>query len=501
MSARNYNWITAILAAAVAPMAVGQLVSYRGLDHTPLGAATLVVLPNDTLQVSNIGPLGADGVSVDLTGAQFARGAFADVIPGATWQAETFSGATSLALTRFVGVGADWELFHSFPFLGAVVMDVEAFLDGELVASATSTGGPLVLFATSRWQVSYATEVAGVVRTTIEFDPTPVLVLGTPMAQNADRLVISTSIPTSLPTLTRVDITAMGTTDFRVTDGMLGMFGHRHRALGQATLDASGLCPSCTLHISNIGSSGNDGVEVELDGAVGFSTVWAPLPAPFPNGASLVSSAIGTVGGVPDTLFGELAFEDQGANLRVSADFSGVGATTRIVEVYLRGVLVHRLTGQSGASVATLADTDWPIGTSAHTRVIGDLLPGFRATWPASVSFTLSGGPIVSGDELVVMAENPTNIPSKLAAKQDNETDLPGLDIANENCIPECPGDVDGDNDVDISDLGIVLMNFGMAGATINDGDMNGDTFVNITDLGIVLGAFGESCPDCEQQN
>jgi hypothetical protein len=151
--------------------------------------------------------------------------------------------------------------------------------------------------------------------------------------------------------------------------------------------------------------------------------------------------------------------------------------------------------------VAKLADSDWPTGTSAHTRVVGDLLPGFRARWPGSVVFTLSGGPIVSGDELVVIAENPTDIPNKLAAKQDNETDLPGLDIDNATCIPDCPGDVDGDNDVDISDLGVLLSNFGQGGATINDGDLNGDTFVNITDLGILLSAYGDACPDCGQQN
>jgi len=256
MSARNFQWITAILAVGFAPMAVGQ-VTYRGLDHTALGSATLAVLPNDTLQVSNIGPLGQDGVSVDLTGAQFARGAFADMDPaalsGAQWKAETFSGPMSLALTRFVDVGTQWELFQSFPFLGAVILDVEAYYDGQLVASGTGTGGPLALFAASNWRMSYATEVGGLVRTTIEFDPNAIVnVLGSPGPVNTDRLVISTSLPTVFPTLTRTDITVAGMSGFRVTDGLLGMFGFRHRALGQATLNASGVCPSCTLTLGNI---------------------------------------------------------------------------------------------------------------------------------------------------------------------------------------------------------------------------------------------------------
>lgn len=59
-----------------------------------------------------------------------------------------------------------------------------------------------------------------------------------------------------------------------------------------------------------------------------------------------------------------------------------------------------------------------------------------------------------------------------------------------------CPGDVNGDNTVNITDLGVLLSNFGlMGGATFSQGDLNGDGNVNITDLGILLAAFGTPCP------
>jgi hypothetical protein len=56
-----------------------------------------------------------------------------------------------------------------------------------------------------------------------------------------------------------------------------------------------------------------------------------------------------------------------------------------------------------------------------------------------------------------------------------------------------CQGDADGDNDIDITDLGIVLSQFGMVGPGLA-GDVDGDNDVDITDLGLVLANFGTSC-------
>jgi len=53
--------------------------------------------------------------------------------------------------------------------------------------------------------------------------------------------------------------------------------------------------------------------------------------------------------------------------------------------------------------------------------------------------------------------------------------------------------DFNSDGQTNITDLGIALQNFGIAGAAFEDGDANDDGFVNITDLGIVLQEFGQS--------
>jgi hypothetical protein len=56
-----------------------------------------------------------------------------------------------------------------------------------------------------------------------------------------------------------------------------------------------------------------------------------------------------------------------------------------------------------------------------------------------------------------------------------------------------CPGDTNGDNIINFTDLNIVLSNFGQSGVGI-PGDINGDGAVNFTDLNGVLSAFGQDC-------
>lgn len=54
-----------------------------------------------------------------------------------------------------------------------------------------------------------------------------------------------------------------------------------------------------------------------------------------------------------------------------------------------------------------------------------------------------------------------------------------------------CPGDVDGDGDVDQSDLGLLLMNFNQPVPPGTGGDLDGDGDVDQEDLGLLLPNFG----------
>jgi hypothetical protein len=58
-------------------------------------------------------------------------------------------------------------------------------------------------------------------------------------------------------------------------------------------------------------------------------------------------------------------------------------------------------------------------------------------------------------------------------------------------CTPsaQCPGDASGDGNVNITDLLLVITNWGQSG--LNPADVNGDSVVNITDLLGVIAGWG----------
>ena len=58
-----------------------------------------------------------------------------------------------------------------------------------------------------------------------------------------------------------------------------------------------------------------------------------------------------------------------------------------------------------------------------------------------------------------------------------------------------CPGDITGDNKVDLGDLAKLLSNYGLTGtATPSDGDLNGDHNVDLADLAQLLALYGTNC-------
>jgi len=65
-------------------------------------------------------------------------------------------------------------------------------------------------------------------------------------------------------------------------------------------------------------------------------------------------------------------------------------------------------------------------------------------------------------------------------------------DTADDDCAAGCVADIDGDGATGLSDLAIVLSNFGtVGGVTFTDGDFDGDDDVDLADLAIILSDFG----------
>ena len=76
------------------------------------------------------------------------------------------------------------------------------------------------------------------------------------------------------------------------------------------------------------------------------------------------------------------------------------------------------------------------------------------------------------------------------------EAAVDDLRIESFDCVDPtdpCPGDVDGDNDVDLTDLAVLLSDFECVGTCAGDVDGDGDT--DLTDLALLLADFGVPCP------
>lgn len=58
-----------------------------------------------------------------------------------------------------------------------------------------------------------------------------------------------------------------------------------------------------------------------------------------------------------------------------------------------------------------------------------------------------------------------------------------------------CPGDLDGDSAVALSDLSKLLASYGASPAQLSEGDFDGNNTVDLGDLSLLLGSFGTTCP------
>jgi len=139
-----------------------------------------------------------------------------------------------------------------------------------------------------------------------------------------------------------------------------------------------------------------------------------------------------------------------------------------------------------GTGVAENANVVGGIGQSgAVTLASGSFsAPGAAGTYTYNLTNAVAN--------VIETLNSPPNHSPVDAAATDTSSGTISFTVGGGGCV----GDLNGDNSRDLTDLAIILSNFGTTiGATPEDGDTDGDGDVDLTDLAVILSVFGTPCP------
>lgn len=498
-----------LAASAVAQPGTGTYAS--GLLHDPVGGVSTLNVTDRKLTACCLGSTGKDGVEVRLD-AMWGGGLAIDpgVFLGTTGTLRTewkgWDGTVKGAIELTSNGDGSATVTADFTAIGATGIRTVVYGDNGGVDSDTTTAGPMiqanvivpmcpdgsppVWWSIKLWDANAGHYVYMWVWScakgyNLSGDPypglrviTPIVPVGMEDTDGVDTMRVTGTDPNQL---TLVDA---GLQTFGVSSWGVGNAHLEEQCGGPAPCDR----PDRQLVVSNIGSSGEDGVSLFEDGeiAVGsqlsVTTVGTPLVGTqtlrWRRGSDLSGHVI---------IMKSEVFPDPGTGeSQISVDFSGIGATEYQATFYDPN--------DAPLGTALIANNvSWTINPCPAGSVWVNKLPPalsgcFLIVDPLGRSFgpvgTITFDPV---DPLIPLGS--------ADSCEITSTDAGGSIIIGDVVVtPPCPGDTDGDGHVNITDLGVVLSQFGATGPGLA-GDLDGDGNVNITDLGLILAYFGASCP------
>ncbi len=411
-----------------------------GIDVAGLGTATIKPTA-DCLRVNNIGSSGQDGVEVDFPASlehvavDWENPDATDQLPvGATARMRLLAYGGGLLVTKTAA--HTYALNADLATTGAPSWTVEVYNGRNLVQTLVGQTNPLVAtmsktpidFSAGRnpktgcWYVDIKIDFSDFFNlsngTTVAGDRIVVRPEGGLAAAEHDKLQITT---TQIPSLNIFHV-----------EKTLRSSGLAHTSVGQANVQvvssqAAGWyrCPG--LLVSNIGSSGQDGVSVDLPPSQAFSTV-IPGDPNAPVGAFMSSTAY--AGGVATEVIG---MRRMATNFNAIVDFSGLGSPTYTAKIFRHGSYVGGGTGLSGEVVnfSYPAGFDYECTRDAKTNCWRWRIWIVDQNGDPFSAFRIAGGPTIEGDEILFI---PTQVPAPApsATRIEMKSNMPAFQIVNE---------------------------------------------------------------------
>jgi hypothetical protein len=409
---------------------------YQSLINTSLGHASLAPSGNQ-LTVSNLGSSGQDGVAVALP--DYAVGIALSCPPssgsntpplGAYFQSQVVGTAAGVSndVLETVTVTYLGPTNHSiaadFSAVGASNYTVVASLNGVVTGKrihvppslAVADVGPNKL-DWEDWHESLS----------VAFAATAQLSFGDGTSVPCDHIAITAENVTFPTRPTAFQVVASQVPSFSIASENLSLVyqGLTNTSLGNAAAVYWGFKVSSNrVFIPNIGSSGQDGVEIALNTGNYFAGSWLDLDPndSLPVGAYLESQMVGTAGSITNGVLGSQFCTKAGSsNYVISVDYSPLGSSTHTLQVYNGTTLVAQMTGQGGAACATVGLPPW----------VCTINPDLDNGWPKSTAITLNGGPTVVGTELLIIPEGGVPV-SSISAARILAANIPSLVLTNE---------------------------------------------------------------------
>ncbi len=418
-----------------------ETLAYQGLANTSVGNATLAVSGN-SLYITNLSSSGQDGVSITapagLAGfdVQVQDLDPSNSLPIGAFVKQTLIGTYNGTPNSILGIltstktgPTNVSVTADFSAIGASTYSVQTSYQGVMTAQAShQTGGNAIQIAP--WPCTncppqpplgttylYSTNTGNYIGEDWGY-AVAVLSSAIPNAI-ADHLYFNPDGLTSVVTVTAMQLTASQIPNLTITaeNASLAYQGLANTSLGNAAISATGN----SLYITNLGSSGQDGVSIALPAnQTGLDVVWQALDASdtLPVGAYIRSQAIGTANGIANGVLGTLTDTKLGTtNYQIAVDFSALGATTYNAYAYYRGALVGQATNQP----MIIAMRHNQFSGSADTAYTGGPshigIEYISLDWNATGTyFAFSGGPSLLIDQLEVTPGDVTwtNVPTAL---------------------------------------------------------------------------------------
>lgn len=410
------------------------------------GAATLDPQPN-SLHVANIGSSGQDGVSVDLGRSESFNAFFAPFPPtqdGAYLEASAHGSVNgvadhSLGSCRFTQtsspIGTAYEMTVDFGPINSPLHHIVLLSGGVVVADFPDQSGPVGLMTTWPRKVG---KLGGTTECFVACNDvgTQFLVGGGFFVADEIRVLAQTN--DRIDYKSEFGFTASGINQFTITDATgadtpTWGFGLPNGALGQAEVVAT---TARTVIVSNIGSSGQDGVSIALGCGNGFLLGLGSLPTSAPSSASLRIEAEGQLEGtafqpVGTMIIGPCVIPGCPFCVCITADYSAVGSMSQRLEVYNHGQLVAEFDGHTGLAASVPA---WPSGCGKGPAFINGVRTScYVPTWPDTIPIMIGGGPTVMGNELRVLAENPSSPYVSVRSVALTAKDIPSITLTDES--------------------------------------------------------------------